>query len=100
MKFNMGCEAFAQRLAIAYDRCAHDGSCCSTVADKAQWVIDKMDSIVAELKIPESFKAKYTIPQEDLEGLVAAGMQVTRLLVNNMREITADDARELYRQIM
>lgn len=100
MKFNMGCEAFAQRLAIAYDRCAHDGSCCFTVADKAQWVIDKMDSIVAELKIPESFKAKYTIPQEDLEGLVAAGMQVTRLLVNNMREITADDARELYRQIM
>ena len=100
MKFNMGCKAFTERLAMAYDRCAHDGSGCATVAEKAQWIIDRMDSIVAELKIPESFRAKYTIPQEDLEGLVAAGMQVTRLLVNNMREITADDARALYQQIM
>ena len=47
-----------------------------------------------------SFKAKYTIPQRDLDGLVAAGMQVTRLLVNNMREITPDDARAIYQTIM
>ena len=100
MKFNMGCEAFAERLALAYDRCAHDGSACKTVAEKAEWIIAKMDAIVATLQIPESFKAKYTIPQQDLEGLVAAGMQVTRLLVNNMREIGPDDARAIYQTIM
>lgn len=35
----------------------------------------------------------------DLETLVAAGMQVTRLLNNNLRPVTADDARALYRRI-
>ena len=100
MKFNMGCEAFANRLALAYDRCAHDGSACRSVAEKANWIIAKMDDIVTKLQIPESFKAKYTIPQQDLDGLVAAGMQVTRLLVNNMREITPDDARAIYQTIM
>lgn len=100
MKFNMGCEAFANRLALAYDRCAHDGSACRSVAEKTNWIIAKMDDIVTKLQIPESFKAKYTIPQQDLDGLVAAGMQVTRLLVNNMREITPDDARAIYQTIM
>lgn len=100
MKYNMGCDAFVKRLAAAYTRCAHDGSACQSDEQKAQWVIDKMDAIVRELQIPESFKAKYTIPMEDLEGLVNAGMQVQRLLVNNMREMTAEDARKLYLEIM
>ena len=100
MKFNMGCPEFAKRLAMAYDRCAHDDSACKTTEEKAQWMIDRMDAIVKALKIPESFAAKYTIPQEDLEGLVEAGMKVTRLLVNNMREIGPDDAREIYKTIM
>lgn len=100
MKFNMGNEEFVKRLAVAYGRCAHDGSNCTTDLEKAQWIIDKMDAIVNDLKIIEQFKAKYTIPAEDLDGLVNAGMQVTRLLVNNMRELTAEDARALYLEIM
>ena len=40
------------------------------------------------------------VPAEDLEGLVESGMQVQRLLVNNMRPVTADDARKLYQEIM
>ena len=100
MKYNMGSEAFVERLANAYGRCAHDGSNCQTNMEKAQWMIDKMDGIVKALKIPESFKAKYQIPAEDLDGLVNAGMQVQRLLVNNMREMTPDAARVLYQEIM
>lgn len=100
MKYNMGNAEFVKRLAVAYGRCAHDGSNCTTDQEKAQWIIDKMDNIVKELQIPESFKAKYQIPMEDLEGLVNAGMQVTRLLVNNMRELTPEDARKLYLEIM
>ena len=38
--------------------------------------------------------------KEDLEDLVAAGMEVTRLLVNNMREVTPQAARELYLSVM
>ena len=43
---------------------------------------------------------EFGVPAEDLEGLVAAGMEVQRLLVNNPREVTADDARKLYQEIM
>lgn len=48
---------------------------------------------------PTSLK-EFGVPAEDLEGLVNAGMQVQRLLVNNMRPVTADDARKLYKEIM
>lgn len=36
---------------------------------------------------------EFGVPAEDLEGLVVSGMQVQRLLVNNMRTVTAEDAR-------
>lgn len=37
------------------------------------------------------------MPGEDLE---ASGMEVTRLLVNNMREVTPDDARSIYLEVL
>ena len=40
------------------------------------------------------------MPEEDLNSLVEAGMQVTRLLVNNMRQVTPADARALYQEIL
>ena len=43
---------------------------------------------------------EYGIGDEDLDVLVEAGMDVKRLLVNNMREVTAEDARKLYLEIM
>ena len=58
-----------------------------------------MEKIVKELDIPTSLK-EFGVPAEDLEGLVESGMQVQRLLVNNMREVTAEDARALYKEIM
>ena len=42
----------------------------------------------------------FGVPESDLEDLVQASMKVTRLLVNNQREITADDAREIYKQVL
>ena len=40
------------------------------------------------------------VVNEDLEALVASGMEGTRLLDNNMRKITPDDARYLYQQVL
>ena len=37
---------------------------------------------------------------EDLDGLVEAGMQQQRLLVNNMRPVTAEDARNIYLEVI
>ena len=99
MKFNQGNAQFCERLAKVYDRCCHDESKCETTEQKAAWVVEKMDYIVRRLEIPTSLK-EFGVPQEDLEGLVNAGMQVQRLLVNNMRELTADDARKIYLEIM
>ena len=52
------------------------------------------------LDIPTSLSRDFGVPEGDLDGLVQAGMQVTRLLVNNMREITPDDARQIYRSVL
>ena len=37
------------------------------------------------------------MPGEDLE---ASGMEVTRLLVSHMREVTPDDARSIYLEVL
>lgn len=85
--------------AEAYDRVVHDGDRSLSVDEKSQYILKEMGRIVEVLQIPTSLKT-FNVPEEDLEGLVEAGMQVTRLLVNNMREITADDARNIYKQVL
>ena len=99
MRFNSGHPAVKERLAVAYDRCCHENKTCTTVEEKAAWMIARLEVIVKHLDIPTSLK-EFGVPAEDLEGLVNAGMQVQRLLVNNMRPVTADDARKLYQEIM
>ena len=99
MRFNAQDPAFRERLALAYDRCCHEETKCATVDEKSAWMIAKMEAIVKHLDIPTSLK-EFNVPAEDLEGLVQAGMQVQRLLVNNMVQLTADDARKLYQEIL
>lgn len=88
-----------ERFAAAYDRCVHTEKTCTTVEEKSAYILSWMEKIVKELDIPTSLK-EFGVPAEDLEGLVESGMQVQRLLVNNMREVTAEDARALYKEIM
>ena len=97
--FNSEHPAVKERLAVAYDRCCHENKTCTTVDEKAAWMIARLEAIVKHLDIPTSLK-EFGVPAEDLEGLVESGMQVQRLLVNNMRPVTADDARKLYQEIM
>lgn len=99
IRFNAQDPAFRARLALAYDRCCHEEVKCATVDEKSAWMIAKMESIVKHLDIPTSLK-EFGVPAEDLEGLVEAGMSVQRLLVNNMITLTADDARQLYQEIL
>ena len=97
MKFNE--PVCREKFAQAYDRCVHGEHTCKTVEEKSAYMIAWMEEIVKHLEIPNSLK-EFGVPAEDLEGLVKAGMEVTRLLVNNMREVTPDDAREIYQQIL
>lgn len=96
MKFNE--PACREKFAAAYDRIAKERTA-ATAEEKSAWVIRRMDAIVRHLEIPTSLK-EYGIGSEDLESLVEAGMDVKRLLVNNMREVTPEDARKLYLEII
>lgn len=95
MRFNE--PACRSLLALAYDRCIHGGA--GSEEEKSGEVIARLEHIVQHLEIPTSL-TEFGVPKGDLEDLVAAGMGVTRLLVNNMREVTADDARKLYQEVL
>lgn len=95
MRFNE--PACRNRLTEAYDRCLHGSA--QTVEEKSASVIARLEDIVKHLDIPTSL-AQLGVPGENLEELVASGMEVTRLLVNNMREVTPDDARRIYQEVL
>ena len=97
MRFNA--PACPERFAAAYDRCVHGEKTCVTQEEKTEFMLRWLEKIVRHLEIPTSLSA-FGVPASDLETLVAAGMQVTRLLNNNLRPVTADDARALYRRIL
>ncbi|MBQ3407483.1 MAG: iron-containing alcohol dehydrogenase [Lachnospiraceae bacterium] len=89
-----------ERLADVYDRaCKDEVKTAKTVEEKSAWVISTMEKIVAHLEIPTSLK-EFNVPEDDLDWLVEAGMQQQRLLVNNMREVTPEDARAIYLSVM
>ena len=97
MKFNE--PVCREKFAQAYDRCVRGTHTCKTVEEKSAYMIAWMEEIVKHLEIPTSLK-EFGVPAENLEDMVKAGMEVTRLLVNNMREVTPDDAGEIYQQIL
>ena len=99
MRFNSEDPEVKKRLALAYDRCCHGEKNCETVEEKCAWMIRRIEEIVEHLDSPKSLKS-FGVPEEDLEGLVQAGMQVQRLLTNNRRLVTEADARALYLEIM
>lgn len=97
MKFNE--PAIKELLAAAYDRVVKDGEKELPLDEKSGYMIRQLEKIVNELDIPTSLKT-FHVPAEDLDDLVAAGMEVTRLLVNNKREVTPEDAKNIYTEIL
>jgi len=97
MKFNQ--PVIKTLLAQAYDRVVRNGDMELAIDEKSDYMIKQLEEIVKILKIPTSLK-EFNVPEEDLDGLVAAGMEVTRLLVNNKREVTPEDARKIYLEIL
>lgn len=67
--------------------------------EKADAVLERMEQIIRCLGIPQSL-AEFHVQEDELEALVEAGMQVTRLLDNNRKKITSEDARKIYQEIL
>ncbi|OOM78876.1 iron-containing alcohol dehydrogenase [Clostridium sp. BL-8] len=88
-----------EKFAIAYDRCVHGEKACTSIEEKSEFIIKQLEHIVKHLDIPTSLST-FGVPASDLDVLVKAGMEVTRLLDNNMRKVTPEDARALYKSIL
>ncbi|MBQ6523361.1 MAG: iron-containing alcohol dehydrogenase [Atopobiaceae bacterium] len=97
MEFNE--PACRELFARAWDRAYHGSEVLGSDEEKSKALVKWMGDIVAHLNIPTSLK-EFGVDPADLDDLVDAGMQVTRLLVNNRREITAEDARAIYERVL
>ena len=92
MRFNLEC--CRPDLERVYDAVEH-----SAADDKAAWVLERMAQMVKALGVPTSLKP-FGVSQDDLDGLTAAGMEVTRLLSSNKRVLTYVDARRIYQELL
>lgn len=96
MKFNK--DACAERLAVLCDA-INPAYAEKTVEEKADYVIDQIADIVKVTNIPTEL-TQYGVTMDDLDFLVTAGSQQQRLLVNNMKELSLDDIRNIYLKVV
>ena len=66
---------------------------------RAQYVIDQIAEIVRDTNIPTDLN-QYGVSMENLDFLVTAGSQQQRLLVNNCKELSLEDIREIYLKVL
>ena len=95
MRFNL--DACRGELAQVYDALGQSGA--ANEEDKARWTLGRMAEIVRNLQIATDLKP-WGVSMDDLDTLVEAGMAVQRLLVNNKRTVTPEDARALYLELL
>ena len=97
MKFNE--PSIRDLLAKAYDRAYHGEEKLESDEEKSKALIAWMEKIVKHLDIPTDLKS-FGVDPQDLDSLVEAGMSVQRLLVNNKRLVTSEDARAIYQEVL
>ena len=94
MKFNMpACPERYAEVAIACGITAGH-----TAEETAHRGVDFIYRLAAAVGIPDKLTA-LGIPQSAIDGMAKAAMQVQRLLKNNPREVTEQDAREIYNSL-
>lgn len=96
MEFNK--DACQDRLAQLCDA-IHPEYAGRTEEEKAQYVIDQIADIVKVTDIPTDL-TRYGVTMEDLDFLVTAGSQQQRLLVNNRKELSLEDIRNIYLKVV
>jgi alcohol dehydrogenase class IV len=58
-----------------------------------------MKQLADDIQIPKHL-AEFGVRDEHIPGLASGVMKVTRLLANNPRELTHEDAMKLYREVL
>lgn len=96
MRFNLSnAEALYAELAPILDPAAAD----LPPAEAAARFVECLDAICRDCKVPASL-AEVGVAQKDLERMATDAMKQTRLLVNNPREVTYDDAYAIYAEAL
>jgi alcohol dehydrogenase class IV len=67
--------------------------------DAAKTAVEAMRTLAADLNIPAHL-SEFGIKEEHIPELAAGVMKVTRLLANNPRELTQQDAEAIYRRLL
>lgn len=96
MAFNK--DACAERLAQLCDEVYPEQSAKSG-EEKADYMIERIAAIVKNTDIPVNLGA-FGVKMEDLDFLVDAGSRQQRLLVNNMKELSLEDIRSIYLNVL
>lgn len=96
MEFNK--EACEERLELLCDAIAPE-ICHKSRSEKAQYLIDQIADIVKLTDIPTNLE-EFGVKMEDLDFLVEAGSQQQRLLVNNCKELSLEDIRNIYLKVL
>lgn len=95
MEFNK--DACTDRLAALCDA-VYPEKYAETADAKADYIISEIKDVVEKVQIPTKLE-EFGVKKEDLDFLVKAGSQQTRLLVNNCKELSLDDIRFLYEKL-
>lgn len=66
-----------------------------SLPEAAERGVRAIKALVNDIDIPLRLR-DLGVPQEDLEGMALATMEVTRLLANNPKKLTLDDVREIW----
>jgi alcohol dehydrogenase class IV len=96
MRFNLShAEALYAELAPILDPAAAD----LPPPEAAKRFVESLDAICRDCKVPASL-AEVGVARQDLERMATDAMKQTRLLVNNPREVTYDDAFKIYAEAL
>ncbi|AYO82555.1 iron-containing alcohol dehydrogenase [Methylobacterium brachiatum] len=96
MRFNLShAEPLYAELAPILDPAAAD----LPPAEAAARFVECLDAICRDCEVPASL-AEVGVAQKDLERMATDAMKQTRLLVNNPREVTYDDAYAIYAEAL
>jgi alcohol dehydrogenase class IV len=67
-----------------------------TTLEAAEAGVEAVKRLIRDISIPQRLR-DLKVPEEALEGMAAATMDVTRLLANNPKKLTLDDVRGIWR---
>jgi alcohol dehydrogenase class IV len=57
-----------------------------------------LEGLIADLQLPGSLR-ELNVPRDAIAGMAEGVMKVTRLLANNPRRLTLEDARKIYEEV-